>query len=77
MESVKHVPGTGTWGAGATGLEKTKDISLENSKNPNGTDLNVYLTGTGTGGGVAYLGTICKKGEIKWLASMTGWYHDD
>ena len=77
MESVKHVPGTGTWGAGATGLEKTKSISVENSLNPNGPDLNVYLTGTGTGGGVAWLSSICVTGETKRKSSMTGWYYDD
>ena len=76
MESVKHVPGSGTWGA-YTGLGLTKNLSVENSLNPNGPDLNVYLTGTGTGGGMAWLSSICVTGETKRKSSVTGWYYDD
>ena len=73
VESVKWVKGA-VW---RLSLSKTHNISLENSLKPNGPDLNVYLSGTGTGGGVAWVSGICRTGETKLKSSITGWYSDD
>ena len=68
MESVKWVEGA-VW---RLSLSKTHNISLENSLKPNGPDLNVYLSGTGTGGGVAWVSGICRTGETKLKSIKTG-----
>jgi len=77
VESVKHVPGSGTWGAYGVNKEGIRNIAAENSLKPNGPDLNVFLTGTGSGGGTAWLSSICKKGHTKLKSSVTGWAYDD
>jgi len=77
VESVNHVPGSGTFGAYGVNKEVIRNIAAENSLNPNGPDLNVFLTGTGSGGGTAWLSSICKKGHTKLKSSVTGWYYDD
>ena len=73
VESVKWVKGA-VW---RLSLSKTHNISRENSLNPYGPDLNVYLSGSGTGGGVAWLSGICRTGETKLKSSITAWYSDD
>ena len=77
VESVNHVPGSGTFGAYGVNKEVIRNIAAENSLKPNGPDLNVFLTGTGSGGGTAWLSSICKKGHTKLKSSVTGWYYDD
>ena len=76
MESVKHVPGSGTWGW-LVNKEEIRNIAEENSLNPNGPNLNVFLTGTNRAAGSGWVNAICEKGLTSWKSSVTSWYYDD
>ena len=57
--------------------EEIRNIAEENSLNPNGPDLNVFLTGTNRAAGSGWVNAICEKGLTSWKSSVTSWYYDD
>jgi len=77
VESVKWVKGD-VWAiSGDLYLSKTHYISRENSVKPNAPDLNVYLSGTGNGGGFSWVSGLCRQGKTALRSSITGWLYND